>query len=153
MEEHKLNNKGFTLIELLIGMILVMIVMLGLLRGILEYNKFSIRAKMKDKATEIAQQWSSYIESLLYNDSFIDPNFGSITCGSTVTLPDEFYNKDNYEATDTYEGYSGKEIHAGRIVALCDSQPAKVISIMVWYDEPFTDKLQAIQTTVIKYSQ
>uniref|UniRef100_A0A7C4AKA3 Prepilin-type N-terminal cleavage/methylation domain-containing protein n=1 Tax=Thermodesulfovibrio aggregans TaxID=86166 RepID=A0A7C4AKA3_9BACT len=66
MEEHKLNNKGFTLIELLIAMIIVLIVMLGLLKGILEYNKFSIRAKIKDRATEIARQFSSYIESLPY---------------------------------------------------------------------------------------
>lgn len=62
----KLSNKGFTLIELLIAMIITLIVMLGLLKGILEYNKFSIRAKMKDRATEIARQFTAYIESLPY---------------------------------------------------------------------------------------
>lgn len=61
-----MNNKGFTLIELLIAMIIVLIVMLGLLKGILEYSKFSIRAKMKDRATEIARQITGYIESLPY---------------------------------------------------------------------------------------
>lgn len=40
--------------------------MLGLLRGIIEYEKFTIRAKMKDKATEIAKQMVAYIESLPY---------------------------------------------------------------------------------------
>lgn len=63
---HRLNNRGFTLIELLIAMIIVLFVMLGLLKGILEYNKFSIRAKMKDRATEIARQFTSYVESLPY---------------------------------------------------------------------------------------
>lgn len=47
-------------------MIIVLFVMLGLLKGILEYEKFTTRAKMKDKATEIAKQFSSYIESLPY---------------------------------------------------------------------------------------
>lgn len=61
-----MNNKGFTLIELIVAMLIVLIVMLGLLKGVLEYNKFSIRAKMKDRATEIAQQMTNYIESLPY---------------------------------------------------------------------------------------
>lgn len=60
------NNKGFTLIELLIAMIIVIVVMLGLLKGIIEYEKFATRAKMKDKATEIAKSMVSYIESLPY---------------------------------------------------------------------------------------
>jgi len=63
---NKSNNKGFTLIELLIAMIIVIVVMLGLLKGILEYEKFTTRAKMKDKATEIARQFTSYIENLPY---------------------------------------------------------------------------------------
>lgn len=60
------NNKGFSLLELLIAMVIIIVVMLGLLRGILEYEKFTTRAKMKDKATEIAKQMVAYIESLPY---------------------------------------------------------------------------------------
>ncbi|WP_353684268.1 prepilin-type N-terminal cleavage/methylation domain-containing protein [Thermodesulfovibrio sp. 3907-1M] len=66
MEEFKFNSKGFTLIELLIGMLIVLVVMIGLLKGILEYNKFTTRAKMKDRATEIARQFTAYIENLPY---------------------------------------------------------------------------------------
>ncbi|MDI1471137.1 type II secretion system protein [Thermodesulfovibrio sp. 1176] len=60
------NNKGFTLIELLVAMIIIITVMLGLLKGIIEYEKFATRAKMKDEATEIAKTMVSYIESLPY---------------------------------------------------------------------------------------
>ncbi|MGC8796732.1 type IV pilus modification PilV family protein [Thermodesulfovibrio sp.] len=62
----RLNSKGFTLIELLIATIIVLVVMLGLLKGILEYEKFTTRAKMKDRATEISRQFASYIETLPY---------------------------------------------------------------------------------------
>ncbi len=104
MEEHKLNNKGFTLIELLIAMFIVLIVMLGLLKGILEYEKFTIRAKMKDKATEIARQFASYIESLPYASdgsgvqSILYANnssWNNITCTTTCPFFEteiDFYN-------------------------------------------------------------
>ena len=97
MEEqglNKSNNKGFTLIELLIAIIIVIFVMLGLLKGILEYEKFTTRAKMKDKASDIARQFSSYIESLPYVDdvkisstpSILYANnssWNNVTCSST----------------------------------------------------------------------
>jgi len=87
-----LNNKGFTLIELIVAMLIVLIVMLGFLKGVLEYNKFSIRAKMKDRATEIAQHMTNYIESLPYvsedsgTQSILYANnssWESIQCSST----------------------------------------------------------------------
>jgi hypothetical protein len=75
-------------------MIIVIIVMLGLLKGILEYEKFTTRAKMKDKASDIARQFSSYIESLPYVDdvkiystpSILYANnssWNNVTCSST----------------------------------------------------------------------
>ena len=99
------NNKGFTLIELLIAMIIVIIVMLGLLKGILEYEKFTTRAKMKDKASDIARQFSSYIESLPYvkdissTPSILYANnssWNNVTCSSTscsfFETETDFYN-------------------------------------------------------------
>ncbi|WP_059176907.1 type IV pilus modification PilV family protein [Thermodesulfovibrio aggregans] len=96
----KLSNKGFTLIELLIAMIITLIVMLGLLKGILEYNKFSIRAKMKDRATEIARQFTAYIESLPSQDESIlyanNSSWNSVECSATscnfFETETEFYN-------------------------------------------------------------
>ncbi|GAB5045927.1 prepilin-type N-terminal cleavage/methylation domain-containing protein [Thermodesulfovibrio sp. TK110] len=118
MEEFKFNNKGspksqglfgvpkgFTLIELLIAMLIVLVVMMGLLKGILEYNKFSIRAKMKDRGTEIARQFTAYIETLPYatgdsgTQSILyanNPSWTSVQCSATscsfFETETEFYN-------------------------------------------------------------
>lgn len=119
MEGLKLNNKGFTLIELLIAMLIVLIVMLGLLRGILEYNKFTIRAKMKDKATEIAREMTSYIESLPYvsdgsgvqsilyanNSSWNNIICSSASCSFFETETD-FYNPGTPTLSNPTEGVS-----------------------------------------------
>ncbi|GLI54034.1 type IV pilus modification PilV family protein [Thermodesulfovibrio yellowstonii] len=121
MEELKLNNKGFTLIELLIAMLIVLIVMLGLLKGILEYNKFSIRAKMKDKATEIAKQSTAYIESLPYVSdgsgvqSILYANnssWNNVICNSTscsfFESETDFYNIGSPTGTNPIDGLSSK---------------------------------------------
>ncbi len=104
MAEFALNKKGFTLIELLIAMVIVLFVMLGLLKGILEYNKYTIRAKMKDRATDIARQLTSYLESLPYAEdgSGIDSIFyannsawNNISCSTTCPFFEQnadFYN-------------------------------------------------------------
>ncbi|MDW7972887.1 MAG: prepilin-type N-terminal cleavage/methylation domain-containing protein [Thermodesulfovibrio sp.] len=119
MEGFRLDNKGFTLIELLIAMLIVLIVMLGLLRGILEYNKFSIRAKMKDRATEIAKQFTAYVESLPYasDGSGIrsilyanNPSWNNIICVSTscnfFETETDFYNIGSPTLTNPIDGLS-----------------------------------------------
>jgi len=122
MEEqglNKSNNKGFTLIELLIAMIIVIIVMLGLLKGILEYEKFTTRAKMKDKASDIARQFSSYIESLPYEkdesgvQSILYANnslWNNVTCSSTscsfFETETNFYNIGSPTLSNPIDGLS-----------------------------------------------
>lgn len=119
MEELKLNNKGFTLIELLIAMLIVLIVMLGFLRGILEYNKFSVRAKTKDRATEIAKQFTAYIESLPYASDgsgvqsilyVNNSNWNSITCSSNscsfFETETDFYDIGSPTVTNPINGLS-----------------------------------------------
>jgi len=113
------NNKGFTLIELLIAMIIVIIVMLGLLKGILEYEKFTTRAKMKDKASDIARQFSSYIESLPYEmdgsgvQSILYANnssWNNVTCSSTscsfFETETDFYNIGSPTLSNPIDGLS-----------------------------------------------
>lgn len=113
----KLSNKGFTLIELLIALIITLIVMLGLLKGILEYNKFSIRAKMKDRATEIARQFTAYIESLPYASdgsgiqSILYANnssWNNVQCSATscdfFETETEFYNIGSPALTNPIDG-------------------------------------------------
>lgn len=89
------NNKGFSLLELLIAMVIIIVVMLGLLKGILEYEKFTTRVKMKDKATEITKQMVAYIESLPYvaDDSGIssvlyanNTSWQNIVCTTTCSF-------------------------------------------------------------------
>lgn len=112
MEKYRLNNRGFTLIELLVAMLIVLFVMIGLLRGIIEYNKFSIRAKMKDRATEIAKQMSSYVETLPYvsdesgTQSILYANnndWNSVTCSTSCTFFEtevNFYSVGNPTVTN-----------------------------------------------------
>lgn len=89
------NNRGFSLLELLIAMIIIIVVMLGFLRGIIEYEKYATRAKMKDKATEIAKQTVGYIESLPYvsDNSGIssilyanNSSWRNVVCGTTCSF-------------------------------------------------------------------
>jgi len=116
---NKANNKGFTLIELLIAMIIVIIVMLGLLKGILEYEKFTTRAKMKDKASDIAREFSSYIESLPYEEdgsgvqSILYANnssWNNVTCSSTscsfFETQTDFYNIGSPTLSNPIDGLS-----------------------------------------------
>lgn len=181
------NNSGFTLLELLIAMIIVSVALLGLLRGIVEYNKFAIRAKMKDRATEIAKNFASYIESLPYVEDGNGPsilyannsNWRNITCDSTscdIITDENFYSTDNLRLYPDsrnadmqclcrgpncptnlpvciYEGFSNKRVYAGINVARIvesGSEVGKVVSVIVWYTEPFTNKEQKISTVIIK---
>ena len=118
LSRFRVSNNGFSMIELLIAMIIIIIVMLGLLKGILEYEKFATRAKMKDKATEIAKQMSAYIESLPYVadgsgiNSILYANnseWNNITCGIScnpdLTNP-AFYSVGSPNPSNPFSGIS-----------------------------------------------
>lgn len=122
MEGQELNknnkNSGFTILELLIAMIIVSIAIIGLLRGISEYNKFAIRAKMKDRAVEVLRNITGYIESLPYAedgsdiDSILYANndtWKSVTCdhaSCNILQDEEFYNVGLLNYTNPVEGIS-----------------------------------------------
>lgn len=181
-----LSTKGFTLIELLIAMVIIIIVMFGLLYGILEYNKYNIRARTKDKATEVAKSFTAYIESIPYvederGQSILYANntsWQNITCNNlscSIIEDENFYKTDNLRLYPNieqgnncqcrgancptnlpmciYEGFVGKKIFAGINVARIvkdSNEVGKIVSVIVWYTEPFTNKQKSISTIVIK---
>lgn len=122
MEGQGLNknnkNSGFTILELLIAMIIVSIALIGLLRGIIEYNKFTTKAKMKDRAVEVLRTITGYIESLPYaedgsgRDSILYANNDSwknVTCDHTscnILQDEDFYNLGLLNYTNPVEGIS-----------------------------------------------
>lgn len=61
-----MNKKGFTLIELLVATILLLIIMIGFLRGLLFYIQYSIQEQTKDRALEIMREIASKVESMPY---------------------------------------------------------------------------------------
>ncbi len=209
MEESEFNNRGFTLIELTVAILIMMVIMLGLLKGVLEYSKFSTRAKMKDRATEIARTFSAELERMPYvrdgsgtpsifyaNNSF----WNDVTCATSCSFENvnsdgdavlDFYdpyngagnvstpldNLNNLRLSPggdvagttcscsgnncpsslpvcTYEGFSDRRIYAGvnisRIIDDSGRETGKAASVIVWYFEPFTDKLQQINTIIFK---
>ncbi|WP_460175918.1 type IV pilus modification PilV family protein [Thermodesulfovibrio hydrogeniphilus] len=211
MEESEFNSRGFTLIELIVAIVIMMVIMLGLLKGILEYNKFTIRAKMKDRATEIAKTFSAELERMPYvRDESGTPSifyannsyWNNVTCSTSCSF--ENHNSDGDSVLDfydpyngsgnvsnplgnlnnlrllpssnvagancscngnhcpsssslpvcTYEGFSGRRIYAGvniaRIIDAYGRESGKAASVVVWYFEPFTDRLQQINTIVFK---
>ena len=210
MEESGLNKKGFTLIELLIAILIMMVIMLGLLKGILEYSKFALRAKMKDRATEITRTLSAELERMPYVKDgsgtpsifySVNSSWNNSTCSTTCTFEND--NSDGDEVLDfydpysgtgnvsnpldnlntyfrlsprnnsvnstclcsgnncpdtlpvcTYEGYLDRRIYVGvntaRIIDGYGRETGKAASIIVWYYEPFTDKLKQINTVIFK---
>lgn len=210
MEESGFNKKGFTLIELLVAILIMMVIMLGLLKGVLEYSKFAVRTKMKDRATEIARTLSAELERMSYAKDgsgtpsifySVNSSWNNATCTSTCTFEND--NTDGDEVLDfydpysgagnvsnpldnlnsnlrlypsdnsvnstclcsgsfcpgnlpvcTYEGFSDRRIYAGvntaRIIDGQGRETGKVASIIVWYYEPFTDKLKQINTVIFK---
>lgn len=122
MGEPELNKKysenGFTLLELLIAMIIMSIALIGLLRGIIEYNKFTIQAKMKDRATEVLKSLTGYIEALPYvqDGSGVDSilyanneNWKNTTCdhnSCTIVESEEFYNIGTLNYSNPVDGIS-----------------------------------------------
>lgn len=205
----RFNNKGFTLIELLVATLIILVASLGLIKGIIEYEKFSTRGKMKARATQILENMVSEIAKYPYPDN----NNPSIlysyywtdgSCNENCTdssnccyfenddsdndgIPD-FYDPYTGEpgiytplanlnssfrlkpASDTpesvcicvgdncpntnlplcvYSGYSGRNIYAAVNVAEITAE-GRFASVVVWYFEPFTDKLQQMSAVIFK---
>jgi len=217
LELNKLDNKGFTLIELLVAILIILVASLGLMKGILEYEKFSIRGKMKTQATQILENMISEIakysypanntQSILHanhwtnqycndnnctdccdfeNDNvdnddipdFYDPYTGEPNYNNPLSnLNPNFRLKpsgndpesicscigSNCPSTNlplcTYKGYSGRNIYAAVNVAeIKDSDnpsraKGRFASVVVWYFEPFTNKLQHMSAVIFKSVQ
>lgn len=62
------KRRGFTLIELLVASIILLIVMIGLLRGILFYMQYSVQEQTKNFAVEVLKETVSRVNSLPYCD-------------------------------------------------------------------------------------
>lgn len=203
------NKKGFTLIELLIAILILMVILLGLLRGIIEYSRYTIRVKMKDRAVEIARTLSADLERMPYaKDESGTPsvfysnnnNWNNSTCTNVCSFENQNADGDDFidfydpynglgnfslplanlnnmrlmPSSDgvnslcqcngnncptnlpvcTYEGFSDRRIYAGinvaRIIDESGRETGKVAAVIVWYFEPFTNRLQIMNTIVVK---
>lgn len=118
MEDLKLNEKGFTLIELLIATLIMLIVSLGILRGIFEYEKFSIRGKIKNLSTQILEQMTTEIaktpypannqQSLLYSTTWTNSKCDNNCENKTNCCDFENDDSDGDGLPDFYDPYSGE---------------------------------------------
>ncbi|MDW7973219.1 MAG: prepilin-type N-terminal cleavage/methylation domain-containing protein [Thermodesulfovibrio sp.] len=214
-----MNNRGFSLIELLIALLIILIASLGVIKGILEYEKFSIRGKMKAQATQILEQTVSEIAKYPYPgenaQSILHPYYwinqicnedctGITNCCSfenidadddgipdfydpytgTPDLANPFSNLNPYlrlKPSSTaagsmcscsgincpnsglpdcvYQSYARRNIYVAVNVAEIISpdtpslKKGRYASVIVWYFEPFTDKLQQMSAVVFKSGQ
>ncbi len=105
------NNDGFTLVELLVAILLLFIIMVGFLKGILDYTLLSLRAQMKDEAMKIGKSISNYIESLppdapLFRPTAFIGNWNNAPCSGTSCA---FENRDSDSdgIPDFYDPYNG----------------------------------------------
>lgn len=69
-------KRGFTLLELLIATTIILMLGIGLARGILEMIQLNMKIQARQRAVEVVQSWASYIESLPFDSWIINPRMG-----------------------------------------------------------------------------
>lgn len=117
-----MNKKGFTLIELLVATILLLIVIVGFLRGLLFYIQYSVREQTKNRAVEIMREIASMVESMPYCDDgvadcrnpflraysgYAVSDWQNATCDITGQCSFENRDRDNDGLKDFREPYDG----------------------------------------------
>lgn len=73
----RLKSKGFTLIEVLVAMILILLLGIALARGVLALIQYNLKVQIREKAIEVVNSWSAFIESLPYDSWVISPGENS----------------------------------------------------------------------------
>lgn len=108
----RVTKKGFTLIELLVAMVLLLIVMLGFLRGILLYIQYSYNQQLKERASQIYREQADRIKILPYTHNSISPTpyygtWGSATCDVTGGCTFMGQDSDGDGIRDFFDPYDG----------------------------------------------
>ncbi|MGC9120533.1 MAG: prepilin-type N-terminal cleavage/methylation domain-containing protein [Sulfurihydrogenibium sp.] len=105
------NKKAFTIVELLIASIIILLVSIGLLRGILFYIQYSTAQKMKDLASQINTNFVKYFDTLPYSqiNPVTYPNGWDFSSCDNTTGNCTFTNQDTDgdNIPDFYDPYNG----------------------------------------------
>ena len=93
------HNRGFTILELLVAFLIIMVVMVGFARAILEYIRHSLRIELQNVAVEMVKTTASYVEGLSIRDGFFTrPSF----YGSWGSPPEVPCTPDNNNTLSCY---------------------------------------------------
>lgn len=89
----KKSNKGFSMIELLISTAIILLVGIGLAKGVLDLTRYNLRVQLNQLANQTVQSWTTYIKSIPYNSWIINPDPNDTPGGSDLYCFDCAFNK------------------------------------------------------------
>lgn len=90
------RERGFTLIELLVASLLLMVIMIGFLRGLLFYINYMVQEQTKNRAIELLKEVSSRATTMPYCDDALANCWNPF-----LARPTSYYGNWNSSVCDT----------------------------------------------------